>query len=77
MLPNNAFACYNIFSFLERAFPSNIVIRHRDCRNTGTCMNGELLTAADPQCTYYHFNKSHIPKKNTNLMFLFNPIVNI
>ena len=78
VLPNNVSVCYGYhskFLDLERAFPSNLVIKHRDCRITGRSPTGELLIAADHQCTYYHFSKDHVAKKNP--MFLFNPTVHI
>ena len=55
VLPNNVSVCYGCHSkFLdsERAFPSNLVIKHRDRRITGRRPTGELLVAADYQCTY-------------------------
>ena len=78
VLPNNVSVCYGCHSkFLdsEKAFPSNLVIKHRDRRITGRSSTGELLTAADYQCTYYHFSKDHVAKKNP--VFLFNPTVHI
>ena len=78
VLPNNVSVCYGYhskFLDLERAFPSNLVIKHRDCHITGRSPTGELLIAADHQCTYYHFSKDHVAKKNP--MFLFNPTVHI
>ena len=78
VLPNNISVCYGCHSkFLdsERAFPSNLAIKHKDCRITGRRPTGELLVAADHQCTYYHFSKGHVAKKNP--VFLFNPIVHI
>ena len=59
----------------ERAFPSNLVIKHRDHRITGRNPTGESLITADYQCTYYHFSNDHVAKKNP--MFLFNPTVHI
>ena len=78
VLPNNVSVCYGYHSkFLDskKAFPSNLVIKHRDRRITGRSSTGELLIAADYQCTYYHFSKDHVAKKNP--MFLFNPTVHI
>ena len=78
VLPNNfsvCYGCHSKFLDLERAFPSNLIIKHRDCRITGRSPKGELLIAADYQCTYYHFSKDHIAKKNP--MFLFNLTVHI
>ena len=78
VLSSNVSVCYGCHSkFLdsERAFPSNLVIKHRDRRITGRSSTGELLIAADYQCTYYHFSKDHVAKKNP--MFLFNPTVHI
>ena len=63
------------FSDSEGAFPSNLVIKHRDRRITGRSPTGELLVAADYQCTYYHFSKDRVAKKNP--IFLFNPTVHI
>ena len=78
VLLNNISVCYGSHSkFLdsERAFPSNLVIKHGDRLITGRSPTGDLLVAADYQCTYYHFSKDHVAKKNP--MFLFNPTVHI
>ena len=76
--PNNVSACYSChskFSDSKRAFPSNFVIKHRDRRITGRSPSGKLMIATECQCTYYHFSKDHVAKKNP--MFLFNPTVHI
>ena len=78
VLPNNVSVCYGYhskFLDLERAFPSNLVIKQKDRCITGRRTTGELLVAADYQCTYYHFSKDHVAKKNP--MFLFNPTAHI
>ena len=63
------------FLDLERAFPSNLVIKHRNRRITGRNPTAEPLITADYQCTYYHFSNDYVAKKNP--MFLFNPTVHI
>ena len=78
VLPNNISVCYGCHSkFLdsERACPSNLVMKHRDRRITGRSPTVKLLKAADYQCTYNHFSKNHVVKKN--IMFLFNSTVHI
>ena len=71
VLLNNISVCYDCHSkFLdsERAFLCNLVIKHRDHRITGRSPTGELMIAADYQCTYYHFSKDHLAKKKSNVL---------
>ena len=78
VLSNNVTVCYGWHSkFLdsERVFPSNLVIKYRNRRITGRRPTGELVVAADYQCTYCHFSKDHVGKMNP--VFLFNPTVHI
>ena len=79
VLPNNVSVCYSChskFSDSKRAFPSNFVIKHRDRLITGRSPTGKLMIATDCQCTYYHFSKDHVAKKNP-MQETFNPTVHI
>ena len=78
VLPNTVSSCYSCHRKLldlERAFSTNLVIKHRDRCITVRSTTEELQKTADYQCTYYQVGKKHAVKKNS--IFLSNLTVHI
>ena len=68
-LPDNVRKCYGCSQSLTdcyRHYPQNIIIRHRDRRIMGKNIFGDLTYSSDFQFTYYHLNRDHVVRKNSN-----------